>query len=157
MQKILFVCHGNICRSPMAEFMLKKLVKEKGVEADYEIASAATSTEEIAGDIYPPAKQCLRRHGVPFSKRGARQITAEDYHHYDRIYVMDDNNLRWLRYILPNEIISSHDYRDKVRLLMSLCGEELDVADPWYTGDFERTYRDIDRALQTALKKTSNK
>lgn len=135
----------------MAEFMLKKLAGDKGVEADYEIASAATSTEEIAGDIYPPAKQCLRRHGVPFVKRGARQMTAEDYHYYDHIYVMDENNLRWLRYILPNEIIASPDYRDKVRLLMSLCGEERDVADPWYTGDFERTYRDIKKALECLI------
>lgn len=152
MKKILFVCHGNICRSPMAEFILKKLVQDKGVEAYYDIASAATSKEEIGNDIYPPARECLRRHGVPFSKRVARQMTAEDYRHYDLIFVMDRNNLRCLRYILPNEIISSHDYRDKVRLLMSLFGEDRDVADPWYTGDFERTYRDIEKALGCLIK-----
>lgn len=151
-KKILFVCHGNICRSPMAEFMMKKLIKEKGVETDYEIASAATSAEEIGNDIYPPAKQCLLRHGVPFSKRGARQMTAEDYHYYDHIYVMDDNNLRWLRYILPEEITASGEYRYKVRRLMSLCSEERDVADPWYTGDFERTFHDIDKALNAFIK-----
>lgn len=135
----------------MAEFVLKKLVRDKGLEADYEIASAATSTEEIGNDIYPPAKQCLRRHGVPFAERGARQMTAEDYRHYDLVFVMDKNNLRWLKYILPDEITTSAAYPDKVRLLMGLCGEDRDVADPWYTGDFERTYRDIDRALRCLI------
>lgn len=109
----------------MAEFMLKKLARENGMDTVYEIASAATSTEEIGNDIYPPAKQCLRRHSVPFAKREARKMTTEDYRHYDLILIMDDNNLRWLRYILPREITSSPDYHDKVSLLMSLCGVKL--------------------------------
>ena len=143
--KILFVCHGNICRSPMAEFMMKKLVKEAGREADFEIDSVATSTEEVGNDMYPPAKRCLRAHGVPFEHRQARQITMADYDHYDRIFVMDRNNLRWLR------MLGIEDTDHKVALLMSLVGEDRDVADPWYTGDFERTYDDIATALPRLL------
>ena len=144
--KILFVCHGNICRSPMAEFVMKKLVREQGREEEFEIDSAATSTEEIGNDMYPPAKRCLRAHGVPFAHRQARQVTQADYDHYDWIFVMDRNNLRWLR------MIGIDDIYHKVRLLMSLVGEERDVADPWYTGDFERTYDDIARALPMLLR-----
>ncbi|MDE6451998.1 MAG: low molecular weight phosphotyrosine protein phosphatase [Odoribacter sp.] len=147
-QKILFVCHGNICRSPMAEFILKKMVKEAGREDDFEIASAATSTEEIGHDIYPAAKECLRRHGVPFSRRAARQITQSDMDYYDRIFLMDGNNVRRLRYLLPEAKVGD----GKVQLLMSLTGSSSDVADPWYTGDFERTYRDIVKALSQLLR-----
>ncbi len=143
--KILFVCHGNICRSPMAEFMMKKLVRDRGLEDEFEIVSVATSTEEIGNDMYPPARRCLRAHGVPFEHRGARQITKADFDRFDRIFVMDRNNLRWLRMLGFNE------KDEKVRLLMSLVGEERDVADPWYTGDFERTYSDIATALPRLL------
>ncbi len=143
--KILFVCHGNICRSPMAEFMMKQLVRNRGLEDEFEIVSVATSTEEIGNDMYPPAQRCLRAHGVPFEHRGARQITKADFNRFDRIFVMDSNNLRWLRMLGFNE------KDEKVRLLMSLVGEERDVADPWYTGDFERTYNDIAKALPRLL------
>ncbi len=143
--KILFVCHGNICRSPMAEFMMKQLVRDRGLEDEFEIDSVATSTEEIGNDMYPPARRCLRAHGVPFEHRGARQITKADFDRFDRIFVMDRNNLRWLRMLGFNE------KDEKVRLLMSLVGEERDVADPWYTGDFERTYSDIATALPRLL------
>ena len=143
--KILFVCHGNICRSPMAEFMMKQLVRNRGLEDEFEIVSVATSTEEIGNDRYPPAQRCLRAHGVPFEHRGARQITKADFNRFDRIFVMDSNNLRWLRMLGFNE------KDEKVRLLMSLVGEERDVADPWYTGDFERTYNDIAKALPRLL------
>lgn len=143
--KILFVCHGNICRSPMAEFMMKRLVSEAGREAEFEIDSVATSTEEIGNDMYPPARRCLRAHGVPFEHRRARQITQADYDHFDSIFVMDRNNLCWLH------MIGIDDSAHKVRLMMSLVGEERDVADPWYTGDFERTYRDISMALPSLL------
>ncbi len=144
--KILFVCHGNVCRSPMAEFMMKQLVREQGREAEFEIDSVATSTEEIGNDMYPPAQRCLRAHGVPFEHRGARQITTADFQRADLVLVMDRNNLRWLRMLGFNE------KDEKVRLLMSLAGEERDVADPWYTGDFERTYDDIAMALPSLLR-----
>ena len=152
-EKILFVCHGNICRSPMAEMMLKKMALDKGLEGQLEIASAATSTEEIGNDIYPPAKACLRRHGIPFTPRSARQMTEEDYHYYDRIYVMDHNNLRYLHWHMPH-IVRDYgrqhyaDSQGKIQRLMELTSHSRDVADPWYTGDFEQTYDDIFQALQ---------
>ncbi len=146
-QKILFVCHGNICRSPMAEFIMKKLVKDAGREDEFEIASAATSTEEIGNDIYPLAKACLLKHGISFTPREARQVTCSDYDYYDRIFLMDRNNLCWLRNVLPKV----KDERGKIQLLMSLTGSNCDVADPWYTGDFERTYQDITEALSHLL------
>ncbi len=144
-KRILFVCHGNICRSPMAEFMMKKLVNDAGREADFEIDSVATSTEEIGNDMYPPARRCLRGHGVPFERRRARQITHADYDHYDRIFVMDRNNLRWL------QMLGIRDVDHKVSLLMSLVDEQRDVADPWYTDNFEKTYEDIRMALPRLL------
>lgn len=145
-KRILFVCHGNICRSPMAEFMMKQLVRKAGCEADFEIDSVATSTEEVGNDMYPPAKRCLRAHGVPFEHRQARQITQDDYDHYDRIFVMDRNNLRWL------QTLGLRDADHKVSLLMSLVGEQRDVADPWYTDNFEKTYSDLSQALPMLLK-----
>lgn len=129
---ILFVCHGNICRSPMAEFVMKHLVKETGRGSEFHIESAATSTEEIGNDIYPPAKRCLTAHGIPFSHRAARQVTREDYNSFDLILLMDSNNLRNIKRILPE------DPQHKIRPLL-----DRDVADPWYTGDFEATYRDV--------------
>lgn len=140
----------------MAEMVMKHLVEQRGVAAQYEIASAATSTEEIGNDIYPPAKECLRRHGVPFSRRRARQMTREDYDYYDRIFVMDQNNLRYLHWDMPDVVVDAGhgQYADptgKILLLMELTGEPRNVADPWYTGNFERTYQDIKEALDTLL------
>ena len=146
MKKIIFVCHGNICRSPMAEFIFKDLIRRKGIENKFYIESAAVSTEEIGNLIYPPAKRCLNAHGIPFDKdKTARQITRADYDRFDLIICMDRMNLRWLRYIIPD------DPQDKVHLMMSYAGIDRDVADPWYTGDFEATYRDITTACESFL------
>ena len=144
--RILFLCHGNICRSPMAEFIFKNLVRAKGLEDSFYIESAAVSTEEIGNPIYPPAKRCLNAHGVPFDKnKTARQITRADYYRFDLIIYMDRMNLRWLKYIIPD------DPQNKFRLMMSYAGHDRDVADPWYTGDFETTYMDITESCQMLL------
>ena len=138
MTRILFVCHGNICRSPMAEFILKDLVRGRGLEKEFLIASAAVSAEETGNPIYPPARECLLRHGIPFDRdKRARQVSAADYGRFDRIICMDESNLHLSRRFIPE------DPEGKIRLMMSYTGEERDVADPWYTGDFERTYHDI--------------
>lgn len=137
MKKILFICHGNICRSPMAEFVMKRLVTEAGLEAQFEIASAATSTEEIGNPVYPPARRKLAEHGIACAGKTARQITRADYQHYDHIIAMDHNNLRNLRRLLGD------DTEGKISLLMDYTSRPGDVADPWYTGDFEATWRDV--------------
>ncbi len=136
MHKILFICHGNICRSPMAEYIMKHLCSCNG-RSDIEVSSVAVSTEEIGNDMYPPAKRVLTAHGIPFAKRAARQITKADYDYYDYLVCMDESNLRWLRYIIGD------DTAGKVSLLMSWAGQKRNVADPWYTGDFQTAYDDI--------------
>ncbi len=137
-QRILFICHGNICRSPMAEAIFKHLAEEAGVSHLYEVDSAAVSTEEIGNGIYPPAQRCLQSHGIRFDKhRRARQVTADDYQCFDLLICMDSSNLRWLRHII------GEDCQHKVRLMMEFAGSKRDVADPWYTGDFEKSYDDI--------------
>lgn len=146
--RILFVCHGNICRSPMAEFIFKDIIRSQGLEEQFYVESAAVSTEEIGNSIYPPAKRCLNAHGIPFDRnKTARQITRADYDRFDLIICMDRMNLRWLKYIIPN------DPQNKVHLMMSYAGIDRDVADPWYTGDFETTYRDITTACESLLHK----
>lgn len=141
--KILFVCHGNICRSPMAEFILKKMVLDHGLADKFIIESAAVSTEEIGNSIYPPAKRCLNAHSIHFDRnKTARQITRMDYDRFDLIICMDRMNLRWIKHII------SDDPEDKIHLMMSFAGSDVDVADPWYTGDFEATYTDISNACE---------
>ena len=144
--RIIFCCHGNICRSPMAEFIFKDKIRSRGLNEQFYVESAAVSTEEIGNSIYPPAKRCLNAHGIPFdTSKTARQITRADYDRFDLIICMDRMNLRWLKYIIPN------DPDNKVRLMMSYAGQDRDVADPWYTGDFETTYRDLVEATEALL------
>ena len=139
MHKILFVCHGNICRSPMGEYILKDLVSRAGVASRFEIASAAVSREEIGNPVYPPARRELAKHGICCEGHAARQVTLADYHHYDRIYYMDASNARWLVRMLPRD-------PEKIRPLL-----DRDVADPWYTGDFRRTWEDILEGCQKIM------
>lgn len=131
----------------MAEFILKALVKDRGLEGEYYIESAAVSTEETGNPIYPPARRCLAQHGIPFdaSKR-ARQVNAADYGRFDRIVCMDASNLRRLRWIIPD------DPDGKIHLLMSYAGSGRDVADPWYTDDFETAFQDILEGCEAMLK-----
>ena len=138
MIKILFVCHGNICRSPMAEFVMKDIVEKAGRMADFEIASAATSTEETGNPVYPPAKRTLALHGISCAGKTARQMTRGDYLYYDHILGMDGANMRnMLR-------ICGGDPDRKLRLLMDVTACPHDVSDPWYTGDFDATWRDVE-------------
>ena len=137
MKKILFICHGNICRSPMAEFVMKDLVKKAGVADQFYIASAATSREELGNPVYPPARRKLAEHGISCADKTARQMTRQDYEDYDLIVAMDHNNLRNLRRII------GEDTDGKVSLLLAHTGRPGDVADPWYTGDFEATWQDV--------------
>lgn len=131
----------------MAEFIFKDKIRSRGLNEQFYVESAAVSTEEIGNSIYPPAKRCLNAHGIPFdTSKTARQITRADYDRFDLIICMDRMNLRWLKNIIPN------DPAGKVRLMMSYAGQDRDVADPWYTGDFETTYRDLDLATEALLK-----
>lgn len=146
MKKILFICYGNICRSTMAEFVMKHLVAQAGREDEFEIASAATSREEIGNDTHYGTKEILRQMGVPFTRRRAVQMTKKDYEDYDLIIAMDDENLWGIARII------GEDKLGKVRLLLSYAGElNGEVADPWYTGDFRKTYDDVLRGCQGLL------
>lgn len=145
MTKLLFICHGNICRSPMAEFVMKDLVKKAGLEAQFEIASAATSTEELGNPVYPPARRKLAEHGISCAGKTARQMTRKDYDYYDYLIAMDHNNLRNMRRFVQD------DPEGKVSLLMSHTSRPGDVADPWYTRDFEATWRDVLEGCQALL------
>ena len=149
MTRILVICHGNICRSPMAEFILKALVRAKGIEDEYHIESAAVSDEESGNPIYPPAKRSLTQHGVWFDPaKKARTVTAADYERFDRLICMDRSNLRWLGRIIPE------DPQKKICLLMSYSGRTRDVADPWYTGQFEQTFQDILSGCEAMISRT---
>lgn len=145
MIKILFLCHGNICRSPMAEFVMKDMVKKRDIADKFEIASAATSTEEIGNEVYPPAKRKLAEHGISCKGKTARQMTKEDYAYYDFIIAMDRNNLRNMARFTDG------DPDGKVSLLMDYTPSPGDVADPWYTGDFEKTWQDVNEGINGFL------
>lgn len=138
MKKILFVCHGNICRSPMAEYVMKYLVEQAQLTDQYMIASAATSTEEIGNPVYPPARRKLAEHGISCNGHAARQMTRADYQRYDLLIGMDSANLRNMTRI------AGGDPEGKIRPLLY----DKDVADPWYTGNFEATWQDVLRGCQ---------
>ena len=145
MIKVLFCCHGNICRSPMAEFVMKDLVKKAGREWEFEIASAATSTEEIGNPVYPPARRKLAEHGIGCAGKTARQLRRDDYDKWDYIVGMDSANLRNMRRICGG------DPEGKISLLMDWTSHPGNVADPWYTGDFEATWQDVSAGCEGLL------
>lgn len=149
MTKILFVCHGNICRSPMAEFIFKDLVQKCGRAEEFEVASCATSREEIwngvGNPVYPPAREELAKHGIGCAGKRAVQLTKADYNHYDLLIGMDENNIRNMMRIL------GADPEGKVRKLMDYTGRGGDVADPWYSDRFDIAYRDIEEGCKALL------
>ena len=146
MTKILFVCHGNICRSPMAELTMKDLVKKEGLESRFYIESAATSTEEIGNPVYPPARRKLAEHGIDCTGKTARQLKRGDYGRFDLLVGMDRANLRNM------ERICGGDPDGKLHLLMDFTGHPGEVADPWYTGDFQQTWEDVLEGCQGLLR-----
>lgn len=146
MTKILFVCHGNICRSPTAEFVMKDLVRRAGIEGEFEIASAAAHTDEIGNPVYPPSRKMLAQHGIDCSEKRARLMHREDYAHYDLLIGMDEENLRDMRRLF------GVDESGKLHNMMEYAGRPHDaVADPWYTRNFERTWLDVTAACQGLL------
>lgn len=155
MIKILFVCLGNICRSPMAEFVLKDMVKKQNISSDFHISSAATSAEEIwngiGNPVYPPARKELASHGISCEGKRAVQLMREDYDKYDYLIGMDNSNIRNMLRILGG------DPDNKVHLFLEYAGLSRDVADPWYTGDFEATYNDVVLGCKGLLEHLSNK
>ena len=143
--RILFICHGNICRSPMAEYIMKELVKREGVAGDWEIESAAVSSEEIGNPVYPPAKRELAKHGISCEGKRAVQLQKADYDKYDYLIGMEERNRRNMLRILGG------DLEGKVSLLLDYAERHGDIADPWYTGDFTTTYSDIVRGCEGFL------
>ena len=145
MIKILFVCHGNICRRPMAEFVMKDMVREAGLENQFHIASAATSGEELGNPVYPPARRKLAEHGIDCSGKTARRLRKSDYTQYDLLIGMDQANLRNMHRMCGGEP------EGKLHLLLDFTNRPGNVADPWYTGDFEATWRDVEQGCQGLL------
>ena len=153
MIKVLFCCHGNICRSPMSEFILKDMVTKRGIAADFHIASAATSNEEIGNHIYPPAKAELARHGIGISRetdyglsqKTARRIRRSDYADYDYLIAMESYNIRNMRYEFGN------DPENKIHRLLDFTDRPGDIADPWYTRKFDITYEEIVKGCEAFL------
>ena len=144
---ILFVCHGNICRSPMAEFVMKKEAEKAGRSADFYVESAAVSSEEIGNPVYPPARRLLAAHGIDCSGKTARRIRPEDYEKFDLIIGMDNSNMVRLRRFFPE------DPEGKIVRLLDLTDAPGEVDDPWYSGDFEQTYKDVLAGVHALLAK----
>lgn len=153
MTKILFICHGNICRSPMAEFVMKDLVQKAGLAGEFHIESAATSREEIGNPVYPPARRKLKEHGIDCAGKTARQLQNSDYDEFDLLIGMDQENLRGIYRICGG------DYEGKVHLLLDYTNRPGNVADPWYTDDYDATWWDVEegcRGLQRELLSTNS-
>ncbi len=146
MIKILFICHGNICRSPMAEFVMKDMVEKAGLAAEFEIASAAVSAEELGNPVYPPARRKLAEHGISCAGKTARQMTKADYESWDYLICMDGSNLRRMQRICGG------DSEGKMSRLLDFTSRPGDVADPWYTGDFEATWQDVNEGCEALLR-----
>ena len=146
MIRVMFICHGNICRSPMAEFIFKDMIKQLGVSGDFLVESSATSREEIGNDMYPPAKRKLREKGVPFSKRAARQFAKEDYARFDYIFIMERYNFVNLCRIIRD------DPEGKVHLMTEFTSLGEDIADPWYSGNFDEAFDQIKEGCRGFLK-----
>lgn len=147
MTKILFVCHGNICRSPMAEFVLKDLLRKAKLQDRFEVASAATHYDEIGSPVYPPARRILAQHSISCSGKTARLLEKGDYVHYDYLIGMDSANLKHMNRICGG------DPEGKFSLLLDWCGTRRDVADPWYTGNFDATWNDVFIGCTAVLEK----
>ena len=147
MTKILFICHGNICRSPMAEFVMRDMVNKAGLSDKFEISSAATSTEEIGNSVYPPVKRLLADNGISCDGKTARQLTKKDYDNYDLLIGMDGANYRNINRICGG------DKQNKIHLLMDFTVSPHDVADPWYTRNFDATWNDINEGCKALLDK----
>lgn len=145
MTKLLFVCHGNICRSPMAEFIMKDWVAQKGLSNDFMIESAATSSEELGNPVYPPAKRMLLSHGINPNAKRARQLNFKDYEYFDLIIGMDHANIRNMHRLFGG------DPQGKIRLLMDYTSRPGEVSDPWYSGDFQTAWDDIYEGCQGLL------
>ena len=145
MIKILFCCHGNICRSPMAEFLMKELVRSRGLEKQFHIESAATSSEELGNPVYPPVRTLLQKRGISCAGKTARKLTKADYAAFDYIVGMDQYNYRNMLRCFGS------DPEEKVSLLLQHCGIHRDVADPWYTGDFHTTEQDVTQGCTALL------
>ena len=145
MIRVCFICHGNICRSPMAEFVFKDMVSKSGLSDRFEITSAATSREELGNPVYPPARRMLARHGISCSGKTAVQMTKSDYDKYDYIVAMDSMNVRNIMRIIGS------DTKSKVSMLLDFTDHPRSVADPWYTGDFDSTYSDVTEGCQALL------
>ena len=150
MIKILFICHGNICRSPMAEYIFKKMLEDQGLTSKFYVASAATSSEEIyngvGNPVYPPAKLELAKHGISCSEKRAVQIKRDDYERYDLLIGMDEANIRNMKRVFGG------DAKGKIHMLLEYAGIDRGIADPWYSGNFVVTYNDIVTGCEALLR-----
>ena len=151
MIKIMFVCHGNICRSPMAEFVLRDMLKKRGLDGKITVASSATSTEEIGNDIHYGTRRILDKYSITYTRHEAVQLTRSDYKKYDFFIGMDSANIRNMQRIFGS------DPEEKIIRLLDLTDAKRDVADPWYTGNFEATYRDVTDGCESLINYVINK